>query len=290
MEDEGTMKRIMLFIVTNLALMMVLSIVCTIFGLDTQSTLGMVVLALVFGMGGAFISLLLSKSIAKWSTKATRIDGTEGTTEAWLVSTVEQLAAQANIKTPEVAIYPGDPNAFATGAFKNSALVAVSDGLMRNMDRTEIRAVLGHEIGHVANGDMVTMTLLQGVLNAAVLLLSRMAGLAVDRAVFGTRRGVGIGYYLTRIVMQLLLGILASLVVMAYSRRREFAADASSARYLGSSSDMIRALQRLGKMTPGELPDSIKAFGITAPKNWARLFSSHPPLDDRIERLRRFSG
>jgi heat shock protein HtpX len=241
-------------------------------------------------MGGAFISLLLSKKIAKWSTRAKTIDGTEGEVESWLVRNVEQLARQANIDMPEVAVYPGEPNAFATGAFKNKALVAVSTGLLGSMQRSEIRAVLGHEIGHVANGDMVTMTLLQGILNAAVLLLARVIGLAVDRTVFGTRRGVGIGYYLTRIVLQLLLGILASMVVMAYSRRREFAADASSAHFLGSPTDMIAALQRLGGMVPGALPASMKAFGINSKSGWSHLFSSHPPLEVRIERLRQFTG
>ncbi len=280
------MKRIFLFVVTNLALMLVLSTVCMVLGVDPSTFAGLLVFALIFGMGGAFISLLLSKKIAKWSTRAKTIDGTEGETESWLVRTVEQLARQANIGMPEVAVYPGDPNAFATGAFKNKALVAVSTGLLGNMRRAEVRAVLGHEIGHVANGDMVTMTLLQGVLNAAVLLLARVIGLAVDRAVFGTRRGVGIGYYLTRIVLQIVLGILASLVVMAYSRRREFAADASSARYLGSPSDMIAALQRLGSMAPGALPASMKAFGISSKAGWSHLFSSHPPMEVRIERLR----
>jgi heat shock protein HtpX len=280
------MKRIFLFVVTNLALMAVLSTVCWVLKVDQGTVAGLVVFALIFGMGGAFISLLLSKKIAKWSTRAKTIDGTEGETESWLVRTVEQLAQQANIGMPEVAVYPGDPNAFATGAFKNKALVAVSTGLLGSMQRSEIRAVLGHEIGHVANGDMVTLTLLQGVLNAAVLLLARVIGVAVDRAVFGTRRGVGLGYYLTRMALQLVLGILASMVVMAYSRRREFAADASSARYLGSPSDMIAALQRLGSMAPGALPASMKAFGISSKAGWSHLFSSHPPMEVRIERLR----
>ena len=279
------MKRIILFVVTNLALMVVLSTVCAVLGVDPSTTTGMLVFALIFGMGGAVVSLLLSKRMAKWSTGARTIDGTEGETESWLVRTVEQLAGQAGIGMPEVAVYPGAANAFATGAFRNRALVAVSTGLLEGMPRAEVRAVLGHEIGHVANGDMVTMTLLQGVLNAAVLLLARVIGVAVDRAVFGTRRGVGIGYYLTRMALQLVLGMLASLVVMAYSRRREFAADASAANYLGSPSDMIRALQRLGSLTPGALPASMKAFGINSQPGWAHLFSSHPPLEARIARL-----
>jgi heat shock protein HtpX len=283
------MKRIFLFVITNFALMAVLGVVCTVLRVDPTTFTGLLVFALLFGMGGAFISLLLSKRMAKWSTRAKSIDGSEGETESWLIRTVEQLAAQADIRMPEVAVYPGAPNAFATGAFRNRALVAVSTGLLDSMRPAEIRAVLGHEIGHVANGDMVTMTLLQGVLNAAVLLLARVIGIAVDRAVFGTRRGVGIGYFLTRMVLQLLLGILASLVVMAYSRRREFAADASASRYLGAPTDMIAALKRLGGLAPGELPASMKAFGISSRGSWAKLFSSHPPLEARIERLRNLS-
>jgi heat shock protein HtpX len=280
------MKRIFLFVVTNLALMAVLSVVCMVLGVDQNTFAGLLAFALIFGMGGAFISLLLSKPMAKWSTRAKTIDGREGETEGWLIRTVEQLARQANISMPEVAVYPGDPNAFATGAFRNRALVAVSTGLLNSMRPAEIRAVLSHEIGHVASGDMVTMTLLQGVLNAAVLLLARVIGVAVDRAVFNTRRGVGLGYHLTRMVLQLVLGILASMIVMAFSRRREFAADASAARYLGSPTDMIAALQRLGGLVPGELPASMKAFGIGAPGRLATLLSSHPSLEARIARLR----
>jgi heat shock protein HtpX len=279
------MKRIVLFVVTNLALMVVLSTVCAVLGVDQHTFAGLLAFALVFGMGGAFVSLLMSKWVAKWTTGARVIDGSEGEQARWLVQTVEELARQAGVRTPEVAVYPGDPNAFATGAFRNHALVAVSTGLLEGMSRQEVRAVLGHELGHVANGDMVTMTLLQGVLNAAVLVLARVIGVTVDRAVFGTKRGVGLGYYLTYFAMQFLLGILASMIVMAYSRRREFAADASSARYLGSPSDMIRALQRLGGLTPGELPASMKAFGISAKGSWSRLFASHPPLEDRVKRL-----
>ncbi|NLL82869.1 MAG: protease HtpX [Lentisphaerae bacterium] len=280
------MKRIFLFVVTNLTLMVVLSLVCSILGIDPATTGGLAIFSLVFGMGGAFVSLLLSKKMAKWSVGARTISGSEGETEGWLVRTVEQLAQQAKIGMPEVAIYNGAANAFATGAFKNKSLVAVSTGLLQGMSRAEVRAVLGHEVAHVANGDMVTMTLLQGVLNAAVLFLSRVIGFAVDRAVFRTRRGVGLGYYLTRMAMQLILGILASMIVMAYSRRREYAADACSARYLGSATDMVAALQRLGGISAGELPDSMKAFGISGREHWARLFSSHPPIESRIARLR----
>lgn len=282
------MKRIFLFLTTNLALVFVLSVVCWILGVDPDTYTGLLVVALVFGMGGAYISLLLSKPMAKWTTRARTIDGSEGETEAWLIRTVEQLAREANIRMPEVAIYPGDPNAFATGAFRNSALVAVSTGLLGSMNRAEIRAVLAHEVGHVANGDMVTMTLLQGVLNAAVFLLARVIGMVVDGALSSDnrRRGPGLGYHLTRIVMQMVLGILASMVVMAYSRRREYAADAIAAHYLGSPTDMIAALQRLGGLVPGQLPDTMKAFGIGSRGNLATLLSSHPPLEARIERLR----
>ena len=280
------MKRIFLFVVTNLALMLVLSVVCWLLRVEQNTVAGLLAFALIFGMGGAFISLLLSKQIAKWSTRAKTIDGREGETEGWLIRTVEQLARQAGISMPEVAIYPGDPNAFATGAFRNRALVAVSTGLLNSMRPAEIRAVLSHEVGHVANGDMVTMTLLQGVLNAAVLLLARVIGLAVDRTVFNTRRGVGLGYHLTRMLLQMVLGILASIIVMAFSRRREFAADASAAHYLGSPADMIAALQRLGGLVPGELPASMKAFGIGSRGRMATLFASHPTLEARIARLR----
>ncbi len=287
------MKRIFLFILTNLALMVVLSLVLVViqvgFGINVSdgTLLGLAVFALVFGMGGAIISLLLSKLMAKWSTGARVINGSEGELEGWLVRSVEQLAGAANIGMPEVAIYEGAPNAFATGARRNRALVAVSTGLLQSMSRSEIKAVLGHEVGHVANGDMVTMTLLQGVLNAAVILLSRIIGYAVDRALSSdSRRRLGLGYHLTYLVMQLVLGILASLVVMGFSRRREFAADASAARYLGSPGDMIAALQRLGGLASGDLPDSLRAFGINNRQSWAHLFSSHPPLEQRIERLR----
>lgn len=287
------MKRIFLFILTNLALMVVLSLVLVViqvgFGINVSdgTLLGLAVFALVFGMGGAIISLLLSKLMAKWSTGARVINGSEGELEGWLVRSVEQLAGAANIGMPEVAIYEGAPNAFATGARRNRALVAVSTGLLQSMSRSEIKAVLGHEVGHVANGDMVTMTLLQGVLNAAVILLSRIIGYAVDRALSSdSRRRLGLGYHLTYLVMQLVLGILASLVVMGFSRRREFAADASAARYLGSPGDMIAALQRLGGLASGDLPASLQAFGINNRQSWAHLFSSHPPLEQRIERLR----
>ncbi|HHW97386.1 protease HtpX [Myxococcota bacterium] len=285
------MKRIILFLLTNLAIMFVLSIVLgllsTQLGLDPTGIGAVVLFALVFGMGGALISLAMSKFIAKRSTGAQVIKDPRSDTEHWLINTVRELASTANIGMPEVAVYRGAPNAFATGATRNNSLVAVSDQLMQNMTRAEVRAVLAHEVGHIASGDMVTMTLLQGVMNTLVLLLARIIGVTVDKAVFGTRDGRGIGYFITYIVMQLVLGILASIVVMGFSRRREFAADATAAKLLGSPRDMIAALQRLGSLEPGALPQSMKAFGITGAPKWAALFASHPPLEKRIERLER---
>lgn len=285
------MKRILLFIVTNLAVMFVLSIVCTVLGVDSRSTGGLIAFALIFGMGGAVISLLMSKPIAKWSTGARVIRDPRSSQEVWLVQTVEQLANQAGVGMPDVAIYEGAPNAFATGAFRNSALVAVSTGLLEQMQPNEVRAVLGHELAHVANGDMVTLTLLQGVLNALVILLSRVLGQIVDRALAGEgsrRSGPGIGYFVIRMALQLVLGVLASLIVMAFSRRREFAADAGSAQYLGSPTDMIAALKRLSSGEPGVLPEGMKAFGINDKPAWNELFASHPPMEQRIARLQEF--
>ena len=234
------MKRIFLFLATNLAVMVVLSIVVSVLGLDRWLTAegidytSLLLMSAIFGFGGSIISLLMSKTIAKWSTGAQVIDGSEGTTQGWLVQTVRKLADKAGIGMPEVAIYEGPANAFATGAFKNSALVAVSSGLVEAMSREEVEAVLGHEMSHVANGDMVTLTLIQGVLNTFVVFLSRVVGMIVDRAVFRTERGVGPGFYITVIVCQILFGVLASLIVAWFSRHREFRADAGSARLLGS--------------------------------------------------------
>jgi heat shock protein HtpX len=283
------MKRIALFLVTNIAVMVVLSIVVSVLGLDRwltaegidyASLLGM---SAVFGFGGAFISLLLSKTIAKWSTGAHVIDGSEGSTEFWLMQTVKKLADTAGVGMPEVALYDGAPNAFATGAFKNAALVAVSTGLLQTMNRDEIEAVLGHEMSHVANGDMVTLTLIQGVLNTFVVFLSRVVGMIVDKAVFRTERGLGPGFYITSLVCQILFGILASLIVAWFSRYREFRADAGSARLLGSPRPMVAALQRLGGLESGGLPDSVKAFGIGGPIG--NLFATHPPIQARIAAL-----
>ena len=246
------------------------------------------VFALVFGMGGAVISLLLSKTIAKVSVGARVIDGTEGEAERWLVETVRSLAERANVKMPEVAIYEGEANAFATGAFRNHALVAVSTKIMEQMTREELRAVLGHEMSHVANGDMVTTTLVQGVLNAFVLFLSRLVAAMVSNAASkgSERRGYARGtYYLVYYVLQMVLGIAASLVVCWHSRRREYAADAGSANLLGSPSSMIAALRRLGNLRPGVLPDSLKAMGISGKR--ASLFATHPSIEDRVAALER---
>ena len=285
------MKRILLLIATNFAVMLVLSVVVSILGLDqwlTESGIdwySMLLMSAVFGFGGAFISLLMSKTIAKWSTGAHVIDGSEGTTEQWLLQTVQHLAQQAKIGMPEVAVYEGAPNAFATGAFRDSALVAVSTGLLEAMSREEAEAVLGHEISHVANGDMVTLTLIQGVLNTFVFFLSRVVGFIVDRAVFRTERGVGPGFYITMFVCQILFGIAASAIVAWFSRRREFRADAGSAGLLGTPRPMIAALSRLGSIQSGDLPDQVKAFGINSHSGLAALFATHPPIEQRIAAL-----
>jgi heat shock protein HtpX len=285
------MKRILLFIATNLAVVLLLSVVASVLGVDrflTENGLDLESLlwfSLLMGFGGAFISLLISKQIALWSTGAHIIKSPEGAHERWLVDTVRRLADKANIGMPDVAVYEGAPNAFATGAFKNSALVAVSTGLLESMSREEIEAVLGHEITHVSNGDMVTLTLIQGVLNTFVFFLSRVVGFIVDKAVFRTERGIGPGYYITVMVSQIVFGILASMIVMWFSRRREFRADAGSARLLGTPQPMIGALMRLGGMQPGALPQSIATAGVNGAPGWAALFSSHPPIEQRIAAL-----
>ncbi len=285
------MKRIFLFIATNLAVVLLLSVVASALGVDqflTQNGLNLETLlwfSLVMGFGGSFISLLISKQIALWSTGAHIVKSPEGAHERWLVDTVRRLADKANIGMPDVAVYEGAPNAFATGAFKNSALVAVSTGLLESMSRDEVEAVLGHEITHVANGDMVTLTLIQGVLNTFVFFLSRVVGFIVDRTVFRTDRGIGPGYYITVIVSQIAFGILASMIVMWFSRQREFRADAGSARLLGTPQPMIGALRRLGGMQPGALPQSLAAAGVNGAPGWAALFFSHPPIEERIAAL-----
>jgi heat shock protein HtpX len=285
------MKRVFLFLATNLAVLLLLSVVISVLGLDRWLTAegidyrGLLAFSAVLGFGGSFLSLAMSKTIAKWSTGAHVIDGSEGASERWLVDTVRRLADRAGVGMPEVAVYEGAPNAFATGAFRNSSLVAVSTGLLQSMSREEVEAVLGHEIGHVANGDMVTLTLIQGVLNTFVFFLSRVVGFFVDRAVFRTERGIGPGFYITVIVCQILFGVLASVIVAWFSRRREFRADAASASLLGSPQPMVHALARLGGLEPGGLPDTMKASGIAGGGGLAGLFATHPPIEARIAAL-----
>jgi heat shock protein HtpX len=285
------MKRIVLFLLTNLAVMVVLSIVTNLLGLNQALAanglnLGaLLVFSAIIGFGGAFISLLMSKTIAKWSTGAHVISEPQSEAETWLLATVKKLADRAGVAMPEVAIYEGEPNAFATGAFKNSALVAVSTGLLNAMSREEIEAVLGHEMAHVANGDMVTLTLIQGVVNTFVVFLARIVGSIVDKTVFRTERGIGPGYYVTVLVCEIVFGVLASIIVAWFSRQREFRADAGSARYLGTPQPMMRALARLGGLPPGELPKSLAGFGITDKAGIMGLFATHPPIEERIRAL-----
>jgi len=286
------MKRIFLLIATNFAVIALLSIVASVLGIDRMlaengfNFFGTLMFAALFGFGGAFISLLISKWMAKFSTGAQVIDGTEGTTQYWLVDTVKKLSEKAGIGMPEVAVYEGEPNAFATGAFRDSALVAVSTGLLESMSREEVEAVLGHEIGHVANGDMVTLTLIQGVVNTFVIFLSRAIGYVVDRVILKNDRGEGIGFFVTVMVSQLVLGVFASMIVAWFSRRREFRADAASAGLLGSPQPMVSALSRLGGLQPGALPQNLAASGISpSPGGWGALFHTHPPIEQRIAAL-----
>ena len=291
------MKRTILFLLTNLAAVAMLSIVaglvCAFCGIDLGRELGaggyetLFIFAFLFGMAGSVISLFLSKPMVKLTMRCQTIDGSEGEAERWLVTTVADLARRANIKTPEVAIYPGEANAFATGAFKNHALVAVSTRILEQMSREELRAVLGHEMSHVANGDMVTMCLTQGVINTFVIFFSHVLAYVVQNALSNgkeRRRGGGyMMYHLLISVFQMLFGVLASLVLFWYSRKREYAADEGSATLLGSPAPMIAALRRLGNLQPGVLPDSLKAFGIAGGKT--SLFATHPSLEDRIQAL-----
>jgi heat shock protein HtpX len=283
-------KRVFLFLATNLAVLLLLSVVASVLGVDRFLAANgiqfgqLLVFSVIFGFGGSIISLLISKQVAKWSTGARVIDAPQGAHERWLVDTVRMLAQKAGVGMPEVAVYEGAPNAFATGAFRDSALVAVSSGLLQSMNREETEAVLGHEISHIANGDMVTLTLIQGVVNTFVIFFSRIAGYLVDKAVFKTERGVGPGYFVTVIVFQIVFGILASIIVAWFSRRREYRADAGSARLLGPQ-PMIHALQRLGGLEGADLPQSMSAFGINGAPGWMALFSSHPPIEDRIRAL-----
>ncbi|MFO7847632.1 MAG: protease HtpX [Balneolaceae bacterium] len=291
------MKRVFLFLATNLAIIVVASITLSLLGVgsfldETGTNLNLqalLIFCFVFGMLGSGISLLLSKKIAKWSTKVRIIEQPQNETERWLVQTIEEQARNAGIGMPEVGIFPAQQaNAFATGANRNKALVAISDGMLQRFNRDEISAVLGHEVGHVANGDMITLALIQGVVNTFVMFLARIVGFAVDRMVLKNEQGLGIGYFITTIVAEIVLAILASTIVFWFSRRREFYADEAGAR-LGSRHGMIGALQRLQKETqiPNQLPDSMQAFGITSgkKKGFKALFTTHPPLEDRIEAL-----
>ncbi|MEI7975954.1 MAG: protease HtpX [Betaproteobacteria bacterium] len=286
------MKRIILFVLTNLAVVLVLGMVASLLGVNrflTSNGLNLGALlgyALIMGFGGAIISLLISKPVAKWSSGVQVIAQPSNADEKWLVDTVQKLADKAGIGMPEVGIFEGDPNAFATGAFKNSALVAVSTGLLQNMNHEEIEAVLAHEVAHIANGDMVTMTLIQGVMNTFVVFLSRVIGYAVDsflRKNDEENTGPGMGYWITTIVLDILLGFAAAIVVAWFSRHREFRADAGAAELMGRKQPMVNALARLGGLSTAELPKSVAAMGIAG--GIGQLFSTHPPIEERIAAL-----
>lgn len=293
------MKRILLFLGTNIAVLVVLSIVIKILGVDEILTANglnywnLLIFAGVIGFGGSFISLAMSKWMAKRATGAQVIVQPRSGTEIWLVQTVQRQASQAGIDMPEVAVFDSDsPNAFATGMNKNKALVAVSTGLLHTMNRNEVEAVLGHEISHVANGDMVTLSLIQGIVNTFVIFLSRIVGYFVDRVILKNEEGPGMGFFLTNIVAQIVFGILASIIVMWFSRRREYAADAGGASLAGAG-NMIAALESLRRSSVQPLDGQMKAFGIAGKpsKNSLKLlFMTHPPLEDRIEVLKRASG
>jgi heat shock protein HtpX len=291
-EFKFLMKRIILFVLTNLAVVLVLGVVASLLGvnrfltsngLDLTALLGF---ALIMGFGGAFISLLISKPVAKWSSGVQVIAQPSNADEKWLVDTVQKLADKSGIGMPEVGIFEGDPNAFATGAFKNSALVAVSTGLLQNMNHDEIEAVLAHEVAHIANGDMVTMALIQGVMNTFVVFLSRVVGYAVDsflRKNDEENTGPGMGYWITTIVLDIVLGFAAAIVVAWFSRQREFRADAGAAELMGRKQPMMNALARLGGLHTADLPKSVAAMGIAG--GMGQLFSTHPPIEERIAAL-----
>ena len=297
--ERNAVQRIFLFLLTNLAVVVLAGITLNLLGVGSILAANgidlnpgaLLAFCAVFGMSGAFVSLLLSKFLAKRSTGTQILTAARNREEQWLLSTVEELAKEAGIGMPEVGMFPAEqPNAFATGWNRNQALVAVSTGLLRNMGPSEVRAVLAHEIGHVANGDMVTLALVQGVVNTFVMFLARVAGFFVDRVLLKNERGLGMGYFITSIVMELVLGMLAMTVVMWVSRRREFRADAFGARLAGRDA-MIAALERLriGDQLPDAMPATMQAFGIRSghPRGFEALFRSHPPLEERIEALRR---
>ena len=289
------MQRVLLFLATNFAILIVLSIAMQVLGIDDMlaasnagfNTEGILAFSALFGFGGAFLSLAISKFMAKRTMGVRIIEQPGNDTERWIKSTVERFANQSNIGMPEVGIFDQpQPNAFATGMSRNNALVAVSTGLLHHMDRDEVEAVIGHEIAHVANGDMITMGLLQGVLNTFVIFLSRLGGFIVDRVILKNQRGHGIGYFITTIVFQILLSILASIITMWFSRRREFRADEGGAQLAGKSK-MIRALKRLSQVSePLDLEGEFAAFGISGRRTGlSALFLSHPPLEQRIRHL-----
>jgi heat shock protein HtpX len=291
------LKRIILFVLTNVLVVAVLGVVASLLGVNrflTANGLNLSALlgfALVMGFGGAIISLLISKPMAKWSAGVRIINDPQSPDEAWIVQTVKKLTDKAGVGMPEVGIFEGEPNAFATGAFRNSALVAVSTGLLQNMTRDEVEAVIGHEVAHVANGDMVTMTLIQGVMNTFVVFLSRVIGFAVDgflRRGDDRDSGPGIGYMVTTLVLDIVLGFAAAIVVAWFSRQREYRADAGSAQLLGRRQPMISALARLGGLPAGELPKSVEAMGITG--KLGSLFATHPPIEERIAALQNAQG
>ena len=288
------MKRVVLFLVTNLAVMLVLGLAANLLGVDRFLTenglnLGMLLaFSGLIGFGGAFISLAMSKFMAKRSVGAHVIESPSNSTEVWLVDTVARLARDANLAMPEVAIYEGEPNAFATGATKNSSLVAVSTGLLQSMTREEAEAVLAHEVAHIANGDMVTLTLIQGVVNTFVIFLSRIVGYLVDsflRRGSSESSGPGIGYMVASMVSQVIFGVLASMIVAWFSRQREFRADAGAAQLMRSPVPMQNALRRLGNLHIEPLPQSMAASGIVDGPGFMALLATHPPLEDRIAAL-----
>jgi heat shock protein HtpX len=287
------MNRIILFIMTNIAIMVVLSITLRLLGVDSLlaengsdlNIQALVIFSGVVGFGGAFISLLISKWMAKRMTGAVVINEPKTNIEKWLMTTVQNQAKIVGIKNPEVAIFPSSQmNAFATGASKNNALVAVSQGLLDNMSQGEVEAVVGHEMSHVANGDMVTLALIQGVVNTFVVFLSRIIGHVVDRVILKNSHGHGIGYFVTVVIAQIVLSILASTIVMYFSRKREFVADTGGADLAGHQ-NMINALKRLGQVEPAPLPEQMAAFGINDKSGVMALFSSHPPIEARIRAL-----
>ncbi len=287
------MKRVVLFLLTNIAVLLVLSITARILGIDRFLTgnglnMGMLLaFAALIGFGGSFISLLMSKKMAKWSTGARVIERPENPDEAWLLETVGRFAVKAGLPMPEVAIYEGAPNAFATGPGKTNSLVAVSTGLLQSMNRREVEAVLAHEVAHIANGDMVTLTLIQGVVNTFVIFLSRLVAYAVDNFLSREEEepsGPGIGYFISSIIFEILFGVLASIVVMFFSRKREYRADAGAAGLMGDRGPMIDALSALSRLQTGHLPKEMATSGIAGGAMLA-LFSSHPPLESRIAAL-----